>query len=173
MHLPHWLDLYVHWLKTTNMNTLQTKCIAVLAHVASSPQAHLRLIEDTTTYDEPRNKLLDSVQPGSNHEEENNVEDDILYGLDVLPDLVGLLRREGSPVSVAREISKLVCRLSSRPNDMSLWFRFQNLQATAHHFYVDRACECLAVVKGCPHPYRESLAGALCFDLHRCPRLRD
>ena len=120
MHIPHWLDLYVHWLKTTNMNTIQTKCIAVLAHLASCPLSHLRLIENIKTYNEPRNKLLDStIQSGmlpskDQDGEEDNEEDDVLYGLDVLPDLVGLLRREGSPVSVAREISKFLCRLSSR-----------------------------------------------------------
>ena len=45
-HLPHWLDLYVHWLRSTNTYTLQVMCIAALAHVAICPRSHLRLVEE-------------------------------------------------------------------------------------------------------------------------------
>ena len=63
-HLPHWLDLYVHWLRSTNTYTLQVMCIAALAHVAICPRSHLRLVEEALDEDEllRRGESVEDVQ---------------------------------------------------------------------------------------------------------------
>ena len=96
--------------------------------------------------------VFEQVQAG-HHE----LDEDILLGLNVLPDLVSLLRREGAPIAVGREISKVITYLSTRPNNMILWLKFQTLHSTAHHFYIDYACQNLAVVKGRPEQWKESV----------------
>ena len=57
-HLPHWLDLYVHWLRSSTMHTLQVKCIAALAHACQCAQSHLRLVETPASYQVRRTHML-------------------------------------------------------------------------------------------------------------------
>jgi hypothetical protein len=57
-HLPHWLDLYVHWLRSSTMHTLQVKCIAALAHACQCAQSHLRLVETPASYQVRRMPML-------------------------------------------------------------------------------------------------------------------
>jgi hypothetical protein len=151
-HLPHWLDLIVHWLRETTMNTFQVKCIAAIAHIAQCSHSHLRFIEPCESYTEPRDKWLDGVHSDELDDDHNN-----LHGLNILPDLVNLLRRENTPIAVSREIAKVFTHLSSKPTGMELWLKFQAVHATKHHFYIDHACINLACVKGRPIPWREDL----------------